>query len=120
MSLCHAPQLTALMVFLIRPDTQHVAALTQLRELSLDSCSLDDAAVCRLSSLSHLRTLALQGNEEVTGAQGSMEVLASSMPHLTTLVVTGRRSVRQAAEQAFEQRSTHVVTHTLPIWRPGA
>ena len=85
----------------------HVAALTQLTQLELTDCGLDDAALCTLSSLCNLRVLKLSYNLQITGAQGSMEVLARSMPQLTFLVVGGwkcERCAEFAAEAAFRQR----------------
>ena len=85
----------------------HVAALTQLTQLVLKKCGLDDAAVCSLSSLSNLQVLKLPWNPQITGAQGSMEVLATSMPQLTSLALGGwdcGASAEVAAQLAFRQR----------------
>ena len=93
----------------IRLSIVHVAALTQLTELQLKSCGLDDAAVCSLSSLSNLRVLKFLFNPQITGAQGSMEGLARSMPQLTLLALGGWAggcwaSAEVAAELAFGKR----------------
>ena len=81
----------------------HVAALTQLTQLALNMCGLDDAAVCSLSPLCNMRVLTLSYNPQITGAQGSMEVLARSMPHLTTLGLYNT-SAEAVAQQVFGDR----------------
>ena len=77
-----------------------LAQLTQLTSLDLYQCGLDDAAVCKLSVLSNLRHLGLKGNGDISGAQGSMEVLARSMPQLKKLELHGT-SAHEAALMAF-------------------
>ena len=100
-------QLKDLKASAVRLNMVHVAALTQLTQLELDGCGLDDAAVCSLSLLSNLRVLKLPWNPQITGDQGSMEVLARSMPHLTLLELGGlncEHSAQVAAELAFGRR----------------
>ena len=82
----------------------HIASLTQLTSLDLEACGIDDTAVCRLSSLSNLRELCLSQNPGFTGSQGSMEVLATSMPHLTSLKLYYNALGYEAAQLAFGQR----------------
>ena len=98
-----ATQLKSLGMRRVQPDTAEVAALTNLTSLMLGSCGLDDAAVCKLSTLCSLRELSLWDNNGVVGADGSMEVLASSMPHLTKLCLRGT-SAQEAAQLVFGER----------------
>ena len=102
-----ALQLRDLFIFGLQPNMTELGALTQLTKLDLDTCGLDDRAVYRLSSLSGLRVLALCDNKDISGAEGSMEVLADSMPHLTSLIL-GRTNAWEAAEHAFMSRKVTV------------
>ena len=81
-----------------------LAPLTQLTSLDLDHCGLDDAAVRSLSALSNLRHLGLRENADISGAQGTMEVLARSMPQLERLELHGASALAGgAALVAFEK-----------------
>ena len=100
--LLHATDLKQLTVSGLEVDMAHVAMLTQLTSLELTECGLDDAAVGSLTPLSGLCYLGLKYNL-VTGAEGSMEVLARSMPQLTRLDMTPT-SAQEAAVQAFGDR----------------
>ena len=104
LELVHLKELSA---YSVRLNMVHVAALTQLTHLEATRCELDDAAVCSLSPLSNLRILNIPSNSQITGAHGSMEVLARSMPQLTFLWAGDsdcEGSVVVAAEAAFGQR----------------
>ena len=96
----HAPLLRSLTLVRMEPNLAHLAAVTQLTALGLRTCGLDDAAVLKLAGLSKLRVLELWNNKGISGAGGSMEVLAKSMPDLCVLCV-GRTSAREAAWHAF-------------------
>ena len=98
-----AVHLKKLVTYNLQPSMAHVAALTQLTSLTLMSCGLDDAAVCKLSTLCILQQLVLAANSGIKGAWGSMDVLARSMPRLTLLVVDGT-STQEAAHLAFAER----------------
>ena len=98
-----ALQLRNLSIVGLQPNMSEVAALTQLTRLALDACGLDDIAVCKLSTLSELRALVLSSND-ISGAEGSMEVLANSMPHLTSLNLVSTNAWERA-EQAFVSRN---------------
>ena len=119
LSLHQATQLKSLRMCGAQPDMLQVAALTQLTVLSLSRCGLDDAAVCKLSSLCSLQVLDLSGNDGVLGADGSMEVLASSLPHLRGIMLVGT-SAHEAAQLAFGQRFVwdpehiHLSLNSLP------
>ena len=97
-------QLQELKAYDVRLNMVHVVALTQLTHLELTRCGLDDAAVCSLASLSNLRVLELASNPHITGAEGSMEVLARSMPHLTTLGLPYETPAERNAQEAFGDR----------------
>ena len=56
-----ALQLRDLLVLGVQLKMTEVGALTQLTKLVLDSCELDDRAVCTMSALSGLRVLSLCG-----------------------------------------------------------
>ena len=103
-----ATQLKHLDMCEVQPDISQVAALTNLIDLTLRKCGLDDAAVCKLSSLRSLQTLDMSWNDGVVGAQESMEVLASSMPHLRELSLKVP-SAQEAAERAFGHRVVALV-----------
>ena len=81
----HAPLLRSLTVVGMQPNLTHLGALTQLTALRLTACGLDDAGVQKLARLSELQILDLWGNKGISGAGGSMEVLAKSMPHLQSI-----------------------------------
>ena len=98
-----AVHLTSLNLHMVEPDTTQLPAPTQLTKLSLIDCDMDDADVCRLSALIGLRSLDLRFNPRITGGQGSMEVLARSMPQLESLALLGT-AARQAAQWAFQGR----------------
>ena len=99
-----AVQLKSFTGFYVELSIAHLASLTQLTSLDLKVCGLDDAAVCRLSSLSNLKELVLSGNPGFTGSQGSVEVLATSMPQLTSLKICSDMLAYDAACLAFGQR----------------
>ena len=84
-----ASKLTSLQLHGLLLNTSHLTALTQLTHLVTFNCSLNDADVCYLSSLSQLQALCLSHNNGVTGALGSMQLLAASMPYLTKLLLVG-------------------------------
>ena len=98
-----ASQLRNLFIDGLQPNMTEVAALTQLTRLALEECGLDDTAVCKLSTLSELRVLSLRQNAGISGAQGSMEVLADSMPHLTGIKL-GYTNAWEPAKHAFVSR----------------
>jgi hypothetical protein len=104
-ALVHAKGLQDLAVIgcVMSPCLDLLTGLTQLTALVLNSCSLEDGAVCKLSVLQKLRSLSLAHNPEVLGEHGSMEVLAAGLPDLTRLVLicTGASG---AAEQAWGAR----------------
>ena len=102
-----ALQLRDLIITGLRPSMTEVAALAQLTRLALEYCALDDRAVCRLSSLSALRELSLFVNKGVSGAEGSMEVLANSMPQLTSLNLV-RTNAWESAKHAFVSRKVGI------------
>ena len=85
----HAPLLTSLAMSDMQPNLTHLAALTQLTALGLNTCGLDDAGIVRLAGLSEFRILGVKGNKGISGAAGSMEVVAKSMPDLTAFYVDG-------------------------------
>ena len=87
----------------VKPDISLLAALTQLTTLSLRGCDMYDADVCMLSALTGLRSLELSYNPGITGAQGSMEVSARSMPQLHSLDLL-RTGAQEAAQRAFDGR----------------
>ena len=99
-----AVHLESLSLWKVKPDMAQLAALTQLSKLSLEGCDMDDADVCRLLTLTGLQSLDLSNNRGITGAQGSMEMLARSMPQLHSMELSGA-AAREAAEQAFEGRN---------------
>ena len=101
--LLQAMQLKAFTAARVTPNMAHVIALTQLTSVGLNDCGLHDAALCSLSTLSNLQQLSVSGNSGITGAEGSMQVLARSMPSLTLLVLDSA-SAREAARVAFEHR----------------
>ena len=98
-----AVHLKKLMACALQPNVAHVAALTQLTSLWLMYCGLDDTAVCKLSTLCNLQELALITHPGITGAQGSMQVLARSMPCLNFLHLGGTHA-QEAAQSAFAER----------------
>ena len=101
-----ALQLRELCLYRVQADVTHLTALTQLTRLGLVFCGLDDSVACKLSMLSKLRALSLCGHG-ITGAQGSMEVLADCMPSLSTLTLS-TASALVAARQAFESRAVEI------------
>ena len=104
-ALCQAKQLKELGVIGcdMKSCVGMLTGLQTLTALSLNSCELEDEAVCSLFALQNLRSLSLAHNPGVTGDLGSMETLARSLQHLTRLVLicTG---ASEAAEQAWEAR----------------
>ena len=96
-----AIQLESLHLHTLKPDIAKLASLTQLSKLSLTDCDMYDRDVCRLSALAGLQSLELSDNRGITGARGSMELLASSMPRLGSLALS-RTAAREAAQQAFQ------------------
>ena len=99
-----AVRLESLHLWKLKPDITQLAALTGLTKLSLRNCDIDDANVCSLSTLTGLRSLNLGLNPDITGAQGSMEVLAKSMPQLYFLKLS-ETAAQEAAQDAFQGRS---------------
>ena len=95
-----AVDLQSLRLWSVKPDLTQLAALTQLTSLSLTQCRVIDADVCMLAALTGLQNLRLCYNPDITGAQGSMEVLARSMPQLATLGLV-ETAAQAAAQQAF-------------------
>ena len=95
-----------------------VAGLTQLTSLCLWGLRIDDAALCQLSSLSSLGMLYMYGSHSITGAGGSMQVLATHMPQLTRLVLS-TKSCCDSARQAFGSRVVDVRCYELRL-RPVA
>ena len=93
-----------------------VTSLTQLKGLRLPHCEVQDADVCSLSALTGLQSLDLMYNSGVTGAQGSMEMLARSLPQLTSLSLLGE-DVQEVAQRAFQGRVVEKV-YSLLILRP--
>ena len=85
----------------VKPDLTQLAALTQLTRLFLRGCNMHDADVRMLSALTGLQSLDLSCNPGITGAQGSMEVLARSMPQLRSLDLL-RTAAQKAAQRAFQ------------------
>ena len=98
-----ASQLRDLFIIGLKPNMAEVAALTQLTRLALEECGLDDTAVCKLSTLSELRVLSLRQNVGISGAEGSMEVLANSMPYLTSIYL-GYTNAWEPAKHVFVSR----------------
>jgi hypothetical protein len=114
-----APQLRSLSVdemTLIRYSTG-LASLTQLTRLAVYDLRFDDAALHRLSALTGLRELEM-GLNEVTGAGGSFECLASGLQQLTRLDVLSLAPADDAAEEAFRPRVVDVLGGRLML-RPG-
>ena len=87
----------------VQPNLNHLPMLTQLTELVLYGCGIDDGDVCRLAPLSALQRLSLSWNVGVKGENGSMETLARAMPALTTLELT-LTDAEESAALAFGQR----------------
>ena len=108
-----AVHLESLSLRKVKPDMAQLAALTQLNRLLLRSCDMHDADVCRLSALTGLQSLNLSYNLGVTGAQGSMEVLARAMPQLESMELSGA-AAQEAAERAFQGRKLK-----LKVWERG-
>ena len=98
-----AANLKSLTMRRVQLDISQLTTLTQLNSLVLDDCGLNDGNVHSMSGLSGLRSLDLSYNPDVTGAQGTMDVLARSMPHLTSLRLLGT-AAEEAAERAFQGR----------------
>ena len=101
-----APQLMLLHISHVELDLvlpSSITQLTQLTSLHLIDCELDDADVFELSGLSNLLKLDLSKNSEILGAQGSMDVLARSMPSLRVLCLA-ETSAQEAAQTAFGKR----------------
>ena len=91
----------------VKPDIMQLAALTQLTRLSLRDCDMYDADVCRLSALTGLRSLDLSCNPGFAGAQGSLEVLARSLPQLRSLELFGT-AAQEAAQRVFQGRGVEI------------
>ena len=96
-----AVHLQSLELARVKPDLTQLAALTQLTKLSLWKCDMHDDDVCGLSTLTGLQNLELDCNPGITGAQGSMEVLARSMPQLDSLSLLST-GAQDAAQLAFQ------------------
>ena len=95
------PQLRSLSVHGADLNMEHLAALTQLTSFNLCNSGLEDEGLCKLSALSQLQELAIS-ETGITGAQGSMEVLAGSLACLNSLMIEdASASVVEAANQAF-------------------
>ena len=92
----HAPLLRHLTLVGMAPNMAHLGALTQLTRLDLITCGLDDAAIMTLAGLSELLFLDLHGNKDVSGAGGSMEVLAKGMPDLEDIRLGSMSAVTAA------------------------
>jgi hypothetical protein len=122
--MCHlhtwAPQLRSLS--LSRMDQLHhstgLVKLTQLTRLVVFHCNLEYAGMMRLSALTSLQELSLEYNQ-VLGAGGSFECLASSLRQLTRLDLKEPCSASIAAEAAFGSRFVRFVPLYCFMLRPG-
>jgi hypothetical protein len=118
---CWAPQLRSLSFSFLNElcHSTGLARLTQLSTLMVYDCDFDDAALLQLCALTGLRELKIWYNQ-IRGAGGSFECLASSLQQLTRLELQESLEAYMAAKLAFGSRSLGSLMGVCLMLRPGS
>ena len=98
------------------PLLSHVSGLTQLTRLALRDGTVDQAALCQLSSLSCLQSLSLQGSRaDASLAEDAVLGLIASLPQLTRLELADEIAMTPSMLQALGSRVISHLGYTLVL-----